>query len=321
MSRLTAGQRLQRLLSLVPWVVAQDGPRIEEVCSRFDIAEEDLLADLDTVFLVGLHPFSPDELIEVVIDDGRVWIRYADMFARPLRLTPGEGLALVAAGSGLLASPGADPEGPLARGLAKLAAVLGVDPARALEIELGRLSATTYDLLQEAVRGSRQIEIDYYTFGRDERTRRTIEPWRVFSDRGQWYVVGHCHQAGGERIFRLDRISEARLLSATFTPPADEPPAAVPDLAAGESRAVLDLEPAGRWVAEAYPVEEVVDRGGGRLRVTLRVGARRWLERLLLRLGPEATLVEIDPRLGGPGVGAEAALRVLARYGGATPSR
>ncbi len=321
MSRVTAGERLQRLLSLVPWVVARDGPRIEEVCARFDLAEEDLLADLETVFLVGLHPFSPDELIEVVIDDGRVWIRYADMFARPLRLTPGEGLALVAAGSGLLASPGAEPEGPLARGLAKLAAVLGVDPARALEVDLGRLSATTFDLLQAAVRERRQVEIDYYTFGRDERTRRTIEPWRVFSDGGQWYVVGHCHQASGERVFRLDRISDARPLPDTFTLPADEPPAAVPGPAPGDSRVVLDLEPAGRWVAEAYPVEEVVDRGGGRLRVTLRVGARPWLERLLLRLGPEARLVEVDPRLGGPEVGAEAARRVLARYGGATASR
>lgn len=321
MSRFSAGQRLQRLLALVPWVVARDGPRIEEVCTRFDISEQDLLADLDTVFMVGLHPFSPDELIEVVIDEGRVWIRYADVFARPLRLTAREGLALVAAGSGLLAAPGADPEGPLVRGLAKLAAVLGVDPGRALDVELGRLSGPTYERLQEAVRAHRQVEIDYYTFGRDERSRRTIEPWRVFSDQGQWYVVGHCHQADGERVFRLDRISEARLLPATFTPPAGEPAAAVPGLEPGQSLVVLDLEPAGRWVAEAYPVETVVDRGGGRLRVTLAVSARPWLERLLLRLGADAVVVEVDPRLGGADVGSEAAERVLARYGGGTPSR
>jgi hypothetical protein len=45
------------------------------------------------------------------------------------------------------------------------------------------------------------------------------------------------------------------------------------------------------------------------------VTARPWLERLLLSLGPDATVVSIDSRLGGPEVRSEAAGRVLARYG------
>ena len=52
-----------------------------------------------------------------------------------------------------------------------------------------------------------------------------------------------------------------------------------------------------------------------RLRVTLAVTARPWLERLLLSLGPQAELVEVDERLGGAGVRAVAASRVLERYG------
>jgi hypothetical protein len=44
-------------------------------------------------------------------------------------------------------------------------------------------------------------------------------------------------------------------------------------------------------------------------------GAPAFLARLLLRLGPDARVVEIDERSGGPGVAADAARRVLARYG------
>ncbi len=48
--------------------------------------------------------------------------------------------------------------------------------------------------------------------------------------------------------------------------------------------------------------------------VTLAVTGPSWLERVLLRVGPEARIVRIDDRLGGPDLATEAAERILARY-------
>ena len=53
---------------------------------------------------------------------------------------------------------------------------------------------------------------------------------------------------------------------------------------------------------------------GDRLLVTLAVTGPSWLERVLLRVGPEARIVRIDDRLGGPDLATEAAERILARY-------
>jgi proteasome accessory factor C len=72
---------------------------------------------------------------------------------------------------------------------------------------------------------------------------------------------------------------------------------------------VLDLAPGALWVAEQYPNEGVIEQEGGRLRVTLRVSERAWLERLLLRAGRRATVSEGDRT-----VGPAAAERILARY-------
>jgi len=116
-TRTAAHDRLGRLLAIVPWVAARDGPEIAEVCRRFGITQRELLADLDLLFVCGVYPFTPDVLIDVDIADGRVWIRFADYFRRPLRLTPPEGLALIGAGAALLGVPGADPDGALARAL------------------------------------------------------------------------------------------------------------------------------------------------------------------------------------------------------------
>ena len=79
---------------------------------------------------------------------------------------------------------------------------------------------------------------------------------------------------------------------------------------------MLDLAPRARWVAEQYPMESVQEKGKGRLRVTFVVSETAWLERLLLRLGPDATVVS-----GAEGIGRAAAERVLACYGRTATAR
>ncbi len=49
------------------------------------------------------------------------------------------------------------------------------------------------------------ITFDYQRPGQ-EPERRTVEPWRMFSIYGRWYVVGHDLARGEARVFRLSRI-------------------------------------------------------------------------------------------------------------------
>jgi len=308
MSPLGTDARLRRLLAAVPWIASNDGPPVDEVCARFDYTEEELAEDLNLLFVCGVYPFTADTLIEADIAEGRVWIHYADYFARPLRLAPPEALALVASGSALLAVPGSDPGGPLARGLAKLAAVLGVDPDEAIGVELGVASAQVLTALQDAAAKHRQVELDYYSFGRDEWTRRTIDPSRVFSSAGSWYVWGWCHRVQDDRLFRVDRVRAPVVLDATFTPRADEPPP-VYAARADDPVYVLEVGAGDSWVAREFPNEGVKTGRGGRLRITLRMSERPRLERLLLQLGPSARVLEGDPD-----VGPSAARRILDLY-------
>jgi proteasome accessory factor C len=308
-TRAGADVRLARLLAVVPWVAAHDGPAISEVCDRFGVTERELLADLDLLFLCGLYPFTPDTLIEVDVADGRVWIRFAEYFRQPLRLTPLEGLALFGAGTALLALPGADQDGALARALEKLGSVLGEGASDALDVELGPAAPGVLDTIRTAAGEHRRLELDYYSFGRDAVATRVVEPWRVFNAEGNWYLSAWCQQADGERLFRLDRIRRAMPLEETFEPPPDRP---TPPVYAGRPEdpvVTLDLAPDARWVAERYPNEGLQALPEGHLRVSLRVSERLWLERLLLRAGPDVVVVDGDGR-----VASDAAARVLARY-------
>lgn len=318
-ARRTATDRVLRMLSIVPWIAAHDGPRVDEVCERFGLTRPQLLDDLNVVQFVGLPPYTPDRLIEVILEGDRVWVRFAEVFARPLRLTPDQALALVAAGAALADSGGDDAiTGPLATGLAKLADLMGIAPSEAIAIRLGASRPEVLESLRQAVRDQRRVHLDYFAYHRDQATSRDVDPYRVFAASGAWYVVGHCHLAGGVRTFRVDRIRGLEVLDAVFERPADvDAETGAFDLDPDTPRVLLDLAPSARWVVETYPADEYHERADGSVRARLPVASRTWLERLLLRLGPDAEVVEAtDPALAG--AREAAAGRVLARYQVAT---
>ncbi len=307
--RYTAEERLARLLAIIPWIVGHDGPTVVDVCARFEITPADLASDIGLLYLCGLHPYTPDLLIEAEVRDGRVWVSYADYFSRPLRLTPIEGLGLLTAAQTLLAVPGTDPTGPLATGLAKLAASLGADDA--VKVDFGAASEDTLTVLREGAQQSVQVEIDYLSFSRNERTVRTIEPDHVFLTQGQWYVSGWCHLAQGERNFRVDRIAHATLLGLSRTQPTR---AEVPELfthAPSGGEATLQLAGADTWVVEQYPVLDQHTDDHGNLIVRLAVTDNGWLDRLILRISHDSHVVSGPEGWGGA---SQAAATVLRRY-------
>jgi proteasome accessory factor C len=305
------GPRLQRVLALVPWILAHPGVTIAELATRFEVSERELERDLELLPMCGLPPYTADRLIDVSVIDGGVEIRLAEYFERPLRLTPAEGLALLAAGRALLAVPGSDTSGPLATALQKLDDALGAPGSLAVDVG----ASDHVERLQEAAANDERVEIDYYSFARDEMTTRVIDPWRVFHAFGTWYVAGWCHRAQGERLFRVDRVRAVRATGEHFDPSTradDDLRGSVYHPSPDDPRVTLQLAPAAEWVVESHPYESATQRRDGSWRVVLPVSEPAWLERLLVSLGPDATVVAPPDQVR---AGATAAARLRARYG------
>jgi proteasome accessory factor C len=308
----TADERLRRLLVMLPWLMHRQSVPLSEVAARFDLDESEVVTDLELVSMCGLPPYV-DELVDVFIDDGMVHVGVPRLFTRPLRLNSVEAFDLVAAGRAAMTLPGADPDGPLGRGLAKLATALGdaVTHADAVTVDLEPPAVAAE--LAEAARRLERVLVRYWSAHRDETTERVIVPLQVFADRGNWYVSARDDRSGGVRTFRLDRIEELAR-TGEFVDPVDdvlpEPGRWFDDAAV--PRVQLRLGERGRWVTERYPVEAVgeIDENGW-VTVTMPLASERWLARLLLRLGADAQVVEpVHLR----GLGRSSAEQVLARY-------
>ncbi len=310
-----APERLRRLLGIVPYLVANPGTRLADAAALFGIAEDQLLQDLELLWMTGLPPYGPGDLVDVEIQDGRVWVRMADHFARPLRLTRAEALALYLRGTQLATAVGL-PEAPaLASALSKLREGLGPDLlgglAERVEVAGEERPVEVLDLLRRAVAERERLEIEYRAAS-GETTVRRIDPEEVFQAIGNWYVVAWDHRADDERLFRADRIRRATRTGERFEPRG----------LAGAGRALytpterdvrvrLLLRPGARWVAEYYAVEAEVEREDGSAEVVLPTARLGWLAGLLLRLGPDAQVLE-PPELGDRV--RELAERTLARY-------
>jgi proteasome accessory factor C len=284
-----AQERLRRLLVMLPWLMERGDASVAEIAQRFHLSEAHVVADLELAALCGLPPYV-DEMIDLYIDDANVvHCGVPRLFTRPLRLTPAEGFSLLAAGQAALRLPGAEATGALARALGKLRDVLGARGNLAIDVDRPPLT----DVVAAAATEGRRLAITYYSASRDELTERRIDPHAVFTDRGRWYVIADCSQAGAERTFRIDRIESAIATDETFV--RRDVPSPVDDgwftVESEMATVTLDLPADARWVIERYPAQSVDEHPDGGVRVVLPVTSERWLSRLLLRVGPGATVV------------------------------
>lgn len=308
MSSPRTGQRLSRILSMLPWVIAHDGATVDEVCERFGYTPPELVKDLNLVFVCGLPGYGPGDLMTAYVDEDEVVVDTADYFAAPLRLTSAEGLVLLAGGMAMVSS-GVAPPG-LASAVAKLQRALLPDEG-AIEVDIPS-EPEMVGLLRNAASAGRVVEIAHSSVATGKETVRGIEPWSVFATLGNWYVAGHCRLADAERVFRVDRIRSAHATNDRFDPPDRLPPAEVrytPGV--DDVRAKIRLGPAARWVGEYYPVEVLQDTDEGLL-VEFSAADPAVAARLLIRLGEHGHLED----------GTEVAAacdslrrRVLKRYG------
>jgi proteasome accessory factor C len=315
MSQTGLAERLPRLLSLVPYLLARPGIPLADVAADFGIGERQLRRDLELLWMCGLPGYGPGDLVDLSFAGDTVTVTEDAGMRRPLRLTTAEGTALLVALRTLGDLPGMVDTDAVRRATAKIERAVGDAGAGGVAVEVSRQEEATTAAVREALETGRALRIRYYTAGRDDVTRRTVDPMRLLLVESRGYLEAWCRRAGAVRLFRLDRVDDVAVL--------DEPAAAPPDATPADvshgvfqarpeyGSAVLLLEPWARWVAEYYPVEQVREippdpdgtrtghdhshaghGGEGRARVLLRYADPAWLVRLVLGLGGGARILE-----------------------------
>ena len=298
------GRRLSRILLLLPYAIQHPGTTVSDLSRKFDIPKNELINDLNLIFLCGLPGYGPGDLIDVDFQDDRIFISMADYFSTPLRLTPAEGLALYAGGQAIAALPNMEQADSLKRALQKLGRSLGAnsedEDGAAIKVRFEDSPADHMEVLQQALAEHKQVEIEYFSGSRAEFSTRKVDPWGLVAAQGRWYLVGLDHNSNEERMFRVDRIKTAALTGSNSEPaPEDFDTERYKGAFVGrEDQATVSMEisaAAARWFEDYYPVRSSEELKDGWRRVELFSSSDSWSATLALKLGKEVRNVQPAP--------------------------
>lgn len=292
--------RLRRLLSLIPYVLKHQGATFDELCEVFGVSRAQLVDDLNLIFLCGQPDYSPADLIDVVIDEDRVYIGMADYFARPLRFTPAELSGLYLACSALARLAGAPASPGLSSVMEKIRGALGMEELSPEEVEQSlelASHAAEGEILSSLARACEErlvVDMEYYSYGRDELTRRRVNPLSLEFGMGHWYLRAWDEPSGEARVFRVDRIKELTFSGERFRPPEKEEESGEPYGAVEEGGITVRLRfaPALAGWAREQPIFSEVEEEGPFLVCSLKTDKLSWLERELLSWGPGVEVLE-----------------------------
>ena len=300
--------RFRRLLALMTFLAQVGEATLEELAERFGLSEDEIVAELELAACCGRPPYTPDMLLDILVDDDRVVASLPEAMALPRRLNRKEGFTLSAAGH-LIAEIENDPSSPLSSALSKLDQVLGTSQVLVVDVEHG----DDLKALREAIASDRALDIAYYVASRDEMTERKIHPIQVFVDGGRGYVEAFCEKADALRLFRVDRIAymeDAGPRRADLPTPVSGP-GQVGNFLDDAPAVVLRVGPGARWIEDSVP-SRVTQEHGDALFIEVAAASPAWLEILLLQGGPAVAVVEPASMVGWSKT---AAAKILANYG------
>jgi proteasome accessory factor C len=286
-------RRLQRILLLIPYAIKNPGIGVDELSMKFGIKRAELVDDLNLLFLCGLPGYGPGDLIDIDFDEDAVYVRMADYFAAPLKLTPVEALALYAGGAAMASMPEMAEADALNRALDKLGRALGTadDAGARVDVRFEPGPAGHLTAVKQALEDGRQLRLEYFSSSSGELSERTVEPWSLYAALGRWYLIAFDRSTQEERMFRVDRIKDAEVLEGAVDIPDDFDPGSYSGAfreRPGQPSATLEISPsAARWFEEYYPVRSARTLTDGWRSVELAYSKPQWIAGLILSLGDD----------------------------------
>jgi proteasome accessory factor C len=196
-----------RMLDLVPFITAHQGISTADLASQFGVSEEELLSDLNSLWMCGDNRF---DLIDLQFDSGYVTIRNAQTLNIIRSLSQQETISILI-GLDLIEKSLPTNRTDIAVEISSLRAKLGESIARILDATPshdGQIIAT----IKRALLEQKKIHISYFSPTEDKISERDITPLNLVVVDGRDFLRAFCDSAQGERSFRVDRIQQALLL-------------------------------------------------------------------------------------------------------------
>ena len=270
-----------RLFEILYLLVERRAITAGELAQRLEVSERTIYRDIDALSAAGIPVYTQKGqgggirlMDQFVLDRALLSQRQQDEILFALQ-------AVLAAGGG---------EGE--ETLARLSSLFHREGRDWLEVDFtgwgsGPEEQESFRRMKEAILTRRPLSFTYYASS-GQRTRRRVEPARLVSKGGCWYLLAFCLTRQDWRVFRLSRVEGAALEEGTCVerrPPELDPP---PQEGYREVPLRLHFSPEAEWrVRDYFHPKQIAPQEDGGLVVECAFPEDRWLMSFLLSFGSQ----------------------------------
>jgi len=211
-------KRLSRLTAILTQLQTKRLLTATELADKFSVSIRTIYRDIKALEQAG---------VPIVTEDGKGYTLMEGYRVPPVMFTEAQANALITAEQLVLKNKDTSFIKDYKEAIDKIKAVLKYsvkDKANLLSERLqfrqnnnNEKTSNYLSDLQFALTNFRLTEIKY-TNETNESTNRMIEPFALYSTQENWLLIAFCRLRKEYRAFRLDRITQLRILNDTFNP-------------------------------------------------------------------------------------------------------
>ncbi|MFP7365780.1 WYL domain-containing protein [Corynebacterium callunae] len=202
---------LARQLNLLPYFQKHQGRSVMEAARDLGQPPQEIMADLNRLWLCGLPGLLPGDLVELEHNLKGVKIYNAQGMDKPLRLTPTEAGVLLLILESLESLPGLTNQEAAVSAAAKLRAIMGEYSSAVYDSTGDNQASDVLAVIREAMDQELQVAFTYHSHNSDVVSQRVVSPAHIFTNEGETYIKAWEDAVNNHRTFRLDRISDIKL--------------------------------------------------------------------------------------------------------------
>jgi predicted DNA-binding transcriptional regulator YafY len=213
-------KRLSRLTAILTQLQTKRIITSTALAEKFGVSIRTIYRDIKALEQAG---------VPIVTEDGKGYSLMEGYRILPVMFTENEANALITAEQLVLKNRDSSLINEYTGAVNKIKAILQYSTKEKADLLSKRIAispamsgtnmSNSLTLVQNALTTFKVLNITYHSEGKDENTKRSIEPFALYYNLQEcWTLIAYCRLRKDYRMFRLGRILEIEMLGISFTP-------------------------------------------------------------------------------------------------------
>ena len=210
--------RLARLSSIIIDLQSKRIITAKDIAHKYNVSVRTVYRDIRTLEKSG---------IPIITEEGKGYSIMEGYKLPPVMFTEEEAMALITAEQLIKKNKDKSLSESYESAVTKIKAVLKYSQKTKIEFLTSRLQVRNNEAeektskyliqLQSHIANFQLLDIDYLSLN-NHRTQRKIEPFALYTTKGNWVLIAYCQDKKDFRSFRLDCIQDLSVTNDTFEP-------------------------------------------------------------------------------------------------------